>query len=872
MARLRTIALAASAGSVLLAACGGDSAGPDGGAPSAIAVVSGDNQTGRVAEALAAPLVARVSDSRGQPAGGATVTFSVAGGGGSLTATVVTSAADGTAQTSWTLGTRVADAQQVQASVSTAAGARNVTFRATPTPGSPASVAVASGNNQSRGPGTELAEPIAALVADAFGNPVPGVQVTWAVTAGGGSVTPAASATDASGIARATWTLGQGVGAHAAQATVAGVTGGAAFAAQAVPAPTITQITPSPVLPGAMATITGTNFSTILAENAVTFNGSPAAIQQATTTTLTVVVPCAASGNATVVVTTRGVPAQHAHPLAVPAPIALTAGQSLLLDPGPVCRELTSGGRYLMAVVNASAGAGSTGFRLRGAGPPSAPGATQAPAAAQAPAAPPALTGELREAARQLAARERILDRNLELIERLGPPPRAAAIEPGSITAQLSGAQIAVNDTLTLKIPDIEGNLCSIEATVRARVVFVGAHGVILEDVASPLAGTIDATWQQLGQEFESVQWPILTNNFGDPLAYDAQTDANGKLFMLFSRVVNDFDSAPGFVTSGNYYPAALCSSSNNAEIFFGVVPTVAGDSYGNGTADNPLNWLRTIRPLIVHEVKHLAAFSERFARNGPANPHFEERWLEESSAVLAEELYARAVFGYAQNSNANFDATLYCERRPDPTVHPTQCWHKPFVMYIYYALVYQYLSTIEALTPLGESSEGDQSFYGSGWFLLRWAADQFATGGEAAFFRALTQESVLRGMDNLEERTGHGIVELLADFALAAALDDRPGVVNAQAVHTIPSWNTRDIFSRMNGELPTLFPATFPLTPRPLAYGAFDVHVASLRAGTSAVFELSGTAAGAQLLHVSDPISGGAPTPTLRLKIVRIE
>jgi hypothetical protein len=75
-----------------------------------------------------------------------------------------------------------------------------------------------------------------------------------------------------------------------------------------------------------------------------------------------------------------------------------------------------------------------------------------------------------------------------------------------------------------------------------------------------------------------------------------------------------------------------------------------------------------------------------------------------------------------------------------------------------------------------------------------------------------------------------------------------------------------------MNGELPTVFPATFPLTPRPLAYGAFDVQIPALRAGTSAVFELSGTAAGAQLLHISDAISGGAPAPTLRLKIVRIE
>lgn len=65
----------------------------------------------------------------------------------------------------------------------------------------------------------------AVRVVDAGGVAVPNVQVTFAVTAGGGAVTPAAVTTDADGVARATsWTLGQQVGAQRLTATAAGVT------------------------------------------------------------------------------------------------------------------------------------------------------------------------------------------------------------------------------------------------------------------------------------------------------------------------------------------------------------------------------------------------------------------------------------------------------------------------------------------------------------------------------------------------------------------------------------------------------------------------------------------------------------------------
>jgi adhesin/invasin len=64
------------------------------------------------------------------------------------------------------------------------------------------------------------------LVTGAGAVPVPSVNVTFAVTVGGGSVVPATVATDANGIATLTsWTLGATVGANTVTATVAGLTG-----------------------------------------------------------------------------------------------------------------------------------------------------------------------------------------------------------------------------------------------------------------------------------------------------------------------------------------------------------------------------------------------------------------------------------------------------------------------------------------------------------------------------------------------------------------------------------------------------------------------------------------------------------------------
>jgi hypothetical protein len=103
----------------------------------------------------------------------------------------------------------------------------------------PTAVAVFAGGGQSGAAGARLAQPLVARVTAADAGPVAGVSVTFASTAGGGSVDTAAVVTDSLGRAGTTVVLGPGAGANIFTATVSGLPA-ASFAATATIAdPTI---------------------------------------------------------------------------------------------------------------------------------------------------------------------------------------------------------------------------------------------------------------------------------------------------------------------------------------------------------------------------------------------------------------------------------------------------------------------------------------------------------------------------------------------------------------------------------------------------------------------------------------------------------
>lgn len=85
----------------------------------------------------------------------------------------------------------------------------------------PAALVVVGGGGQEGLAGRELPEPVEVLVEDAGGAPVPGVTVTFGV-AGGGSASPASADSDADGVARTVWTLGDRRGLQRLTASAGG--------------------------------------------------------------------------------------------------------------------------------------------------------------------------------------------------------------------------------------------------------------------------------------------------------------------------------------------------------------------------------------------------------------------------------------------------------------------------------------------------------------------------------------------------------------------------------------------------------------------------------------------------------------------------
>ena len=194
--------------------------------PTALAVTksgaSGDAQAGTVAQPLAAQLVVVVSRG-GASAVGVEVVWSILSGGGSTQPATTTTAADGTARTTWTLGT-TAGPQSLRAAVAGASGSP-VTFTATAAAAAAASISLTSGSGQSAATGFPLPLPLVVRIRDQFANAVAGTPVQWSVVAGQATLTPASSTSEANGNAQTQVTLGGANGAVSITASAQGLAG-----------------------------------------------------------------------------------------------------------------------------------------------------------------------------------------------------------------------------------------------------------------------------------------------------------------------------------------------------------------------------------------------------------------------------------------------------------------------------------------------------------------------------------------------------------------------------------------------------------------------------------------------------------------------
>lgn len=341
-----------------------------------------------------------------------------------------------------------------------------------------------------------------------------------------------------------------------------------------------------------------------------------------------------------------------------------------------------------------------------------------------------------------------------------------------------------VGDTLTI---NALLSSCSAGHPVRARVVYAGQKAIVLEDINAPRSGQMDASFKTIGTEFDNTVYPLLRRAVGDPLAMNTVMQGDGRVTMLFTRFVND--SAPGtagYVSACNFHPRSVFAASNQDQVLYVRVP---------GMDETPLEWMRAMRSTVVHEAKHLASFAERLA----AGVAFEEPWLEEATARVAEELYARQFpGGGAWRGNTGFAGSLGCEL--------LQCDDRPLVMWRHFSQLYSYLQDTRSHSPFGATSPGDNSYYASGWSLVRFVLDRYAANEEASL-RLLVggAAGTGSGMNALAAVAGVSGRDMLTSWALANA-----GLYDAGSTARSPSWNTGSMWTGLS----QLFAGAFDSEP----------------------------------------------------------
>ncbi len=194
---------------------GGGSGGSSGKTASSITV---EPEAASVQAGATQTLTATVRDKQNNPLSGKTVSWSSTNGGALSAPTSVTNAS-GQATTSLTVGTTAGTSYTVTASVD----GKSATSVLTVASGPATTIAKEGSDPSSAAVGST--HTLQAKVTDATGNPISGHTVSWSVASGGGSVSAAASTTNASGIASITWTLGTTPGSQSATATATGLSG-----------------------------------------------------------------------------------------------------------------------------------------------------------------------------------------------------------------------------------------------------------------------------------------------------------------------------------------------------------------------------------------------------------------------------------------------------------------------------------------------------------------------------------------------------------------------------------------------------------------------------------------------------------------------
>lgn len=388
-----------------------------------------------------------------------------------------------------------------------------------------------------------------------------------------------------------------------------------------------------------------------------------------------------------------------------------------------------------------------------------------------------------------------------------------------------------------------------------ARVVATGRHSIVLADPKNPNGGFTNAEYREIAKTFDDRIHPVIAENFGLP----ADIDGNDRVLIYYTRAVNEMTPpgssgyVAGFFFARDLFPKVGnqqmegCSGSNEAEIFYLMVPDPSGEVNRNERSKDLVH--RTTLGTIAHEMQHLTNASRRIFVNDARE--YERTWLNEALSHIAEELVFYDVTGLGPRQNIGISQL----RASRPYVDAYNAYQISNL-----GRLHEYFRAPERLAAYSDSAElGDR---GAGWHYLRYIADRIPLADRNLWFGLVNSQ--IAGFANLAEVSGLDVGELVdyyRDWAITAYTDDL--VATKDPRFQQPSWNNRSILTEIG---------LSPISPRRLQPGVSSTF--TLIGGGSAylTFEVeAGETAEIQLTELASTPSPGActaETPTVALAV----
>lgn len=410
--------------------------------------------------------------------------------------------------------------------------------------------------------------------------------------------------------------------------------------------------------------------------------------------------------------------------------------------------------------------------------------------------------------------------------------------------AQISArAAPTLGQVMKLNTATLSASSCSDPDYRTGRVVAISDRAIIVADTMNPRNGFSANDYVRIGDAFDDLIWQVDTDNFGAP----TDIDENDRVIIFYTRAVNELtergaDSyVGGFFYNRDLFPTTgsnACAGSNEAEMFYMLVPDPTGEVNGNVRSTSFV--MERTFSVLAHEFQHLINDSRRLYVN--KSLVWEDGWLNEGLSHIAEELAYYAASGQTPRQNLGTAAVIGSGAAAFDRYNRDN-----IERYI------RYLEAPEENSVLGNADQ--LATRGASWVFLRYVADR-DPGDDTAMWRQLVN-STSSGLRNLEQVLGVNPRDWMHDWQISVFTDDAGFAVAEE--YTQPSWNFRVITAGVHrtGSFPLRTRGVGPTSPSILLQGG---GAAFLRVGVSAGLERA----------VRTTVNQLPPPGRLRLAVVR--